>query len=209
MYFVNLPVDNPFIKTGAGVDSLFSRIGPAVDLMVSQYGGRLQETSRLGNMFYAANQAAVTTTVAAATTYTGLCISNPAGGAYNLVIHAAGFKLSVAPAGIATLALMGGYSTAGIVTHTTPLVFGTAFASLNFGSGLAPSALLDSAATIVNPRVCWPLAGGFTAAALPPDGVAHADIGGAITIQPGGWCAIYSLTVVVGFGFFAWTEVPR
>jgi len=209
MEFVNLAVDNPFVKTTAGVDSLFSRIGPAVDLMVSQYGGRLQETSRLGNMFYVANQAAVTTTIAAATTYTGLCISNPAGGAYNLVIHAAGFKLSAAPAGIAVLAVMGGYTAAGIVTHTTPLAYGTAFASLNFGSGLTPTALCDAAATIVLPRVCWPLAGGFTAAALPSDGLAHADIGGAITIQPGGWAAIYSLTVVIGFGFFAWSEVPR
>jgi len=95
----NLSVDNPFIKVTAGVDSLYCRIGPAVDALVSQYGGRLQELSRLGNMFYVANQAAVTTTIAAATTYTGLCISNPAGGAYNLVIHSAGFKLSAAPAG--------------------------------------------------------------------------------------------------------------
>lgn len=192
-----------------GVDAVVTRITPTNSSLVSQMHGRFYELARLGNLFYVANQAAVTTTIALAATYTGLCVSNPAGNNKNLVIEAVSWKLSVAPAGVATVYLIGGYSVEGIVTHTTPLVFGTAFATLNLGSSQAPTALCDAAATIVNPRVLMPLTGGFTAAALFPDGLGMVDLGGAVRCQPGGWVGIGTLTVAIGFGGFWWSEEVR
>jgi hypothetical protein len=185
------------------------RIDPQNALLVSPMGGELQELSRIGNLFYAANQAAVTTTIALATTYTGLCVSNPINNGKNLCIRAASFKFSVAQAAVSQIWLIGGYSTGGIVTHTTPLVFGTDFGCMNLGFSAAPSALCDAAATLVNPRILMPLGGSFTAAALAADTPSIVNTFGAIWIQPGGWVALGTLTVSIGFAGIWWSEHPR
>ena len=183
------------------------RVGKNGELIVGDVHGKYFEPTRRGNRYYAANQAAVTTTVALAATYTGLVVSNPASSPVDLVIDKCSFALSVAPVAIATIGLFTGYSAAGLVTHTTPL---TSIAGHYVGNPKG-YALADGAATLNGtPQWIMQLQNGFTAAAL-PGGVtpAYVDLEGSVVVPPGGYIGIGSLTVVVGFGSIAWEEVLR
>lgn len=173
--------------------------------LVTQDGhARYQEAVLRGNVFWAANQAAVTTTVALATTYTGLCLSNPAGSGRNLILLSASWMWSVAPVAIASVHIGVGYSTAGIVAHTTPL---SVYSNI-IGGGAASVAKADGAATLVGtPAYALGLVGGFTAGALPAQPSAYFDIGGLLVLPPGAYAFIATLTVSVGFGFMSWEEV--
>jgi hypothetical protein len=180
------------------------RQGRGGEMIVSQLKGRYAEAAGRGSIFTVANQAAVTTTVALATTCTGLVLTNDAGSNVDLVILRAGFGLSVAPAAIPTVGLMGGVGT---VTHTTPIA-AAAIRSTRIGpAGHAPTTKADGAATIPTPTLLELFSGANTSAALPdsphPVGV---DIDGRYVVPPGAFVAIYTLTVSVGFGFFSWSE---
>lgn len=174
---------------------------------VADAHGRYMTAALEGRLFTACNVAAQAVSVALATTYTGLCLSNPAGNTKNLVLLAGQYALSVAPAAIASLHLIAGYSSAGIVTHTTPLAAPGAQSCIINGS-TAATAKVDSAATIVNPYYLMPVVSGFTAGALPSHSAGWIDFGGAFIIPPGGWVAWGALTAVTGFGGFLWEELP-
>jgi hypothetical protein len=175
-------------------------------LVVADAHGRYAESAWRGLLYTASNQAAQAVSVALATTYTGLCISNPLGNTKNLVMLGCNYALSVAPAAIAPLFLIGGYSATANVTHTTPLI-APGIVNALIGTGSPSSAKADSAATIVNPGYLLPLGSGFTAAALYATTPAWIDLGGLIVLPPGGWIAVGALTAVTGFGGFAWEEV--
>jgi hypothetical protein len=181
------------------------RQGQLGDIIVNELHGRYYETAYRQNVFYAANQAATAWSVALATTYTGICLSNPAGNTKNLIPTKIGFALSAAPAAIASIGIIGGYLSTGVVTHTTPLTPGSTF----LGVGPTPTGKADAAATIVGTPV-WilPFMGGFTAAALPSTSPAVVDLEGSIIIPPGGYICIGALTAVTGFGSIVWEEVP-
>ncbi len=201
---------SPTYKLSEGVAAAVERIGPQGQTLTDQLHGSMFEASRIGTLFFAASQAAVTTSVALTTTYTGLALYNPVGNNRDLILRAINFKLSAAPAAITLLGIMAGYvSTGGITAHTTPLVYGTAIWPCNFGSAAVPTGLVDSAATIVAPKFVWPLVAGFTAATLYPDAAAFIDSQGAWVLQPGAYAAIYTLTASVGFGSILWEEVAR
>ncbi len=168
--------------------------------------GRYQDAASRGNLFLASNVGAQAVSVALTTTYTGLCVSNPLGNTKNLVILGAQYALTVAPAGIASLHLIGGYSATANVTHTTPLASPGVQNAL-LGIGPASSAKADSAATITNPGYLLPMGSGFTAAALYATTPLWVDLGGLIVVPPGAWIAWGALTAVTGFGGFAWEEV--
>lgn len=169
--------------------------------------GRYMDAALAGRLFTASNVAAQAVSVALTTTYTGLCLSNPAGSGKNFALLAAQYALTVAPAAIASLHLIAGYSSAGIVTHTTPLAApGIQSTIINGTQGSA--AKVDSAATIVNPYYLMPMGSGFTAAALYAHSPGWIDLGGAFIIPPGGWVAWGALTAVTGFGGFMWEELP-
>ena len=80
---------------------------PLQELGVSEVLPRLYALNWSGLVYSAANQAAQAVSVALATTYTGLGIYNPLGSGVNLVPLKVKFALSVAPAAIATLGLIG------------------------------------------------------------------------------------------------------
>lgn len=189
-----------------GVSQLI-RQGKTGEVIVQQLHGRYYEAAVRGSLFNASNVAAQAVSVALATTYTGLCISNPIGSGKNLVMLGCNYALTVAPAAIASLHLIAGYSASTNVTHTTPL------ASPGIQSGLVGSptfvsaAKADSAATIVNPGYLIPIGSGFTAAALYGTTPAWINLDGMFIIPPGGWIAIGALTAVTGFGGFVWEEV--
>jgi len=183
------------------------RGGRSGEQIVADGHGRYQEAVLGGNVFYAHNVAAQAVSVALATAYTGLCLSNPMGSGKNLVLLAAQFAITVAEAAIASQHLIGGYSTTA-VTHTTPLAApGIQSALLNGQSNSI--AKVDSSATIPTPGYIWPLRAGFTAAALGGPSLGAFDYGGLFVIPPGGFIAIGALTAVTGFGAFAWEEVPQ
>jgi hypothetical protein len=180
-------------------------MNPSGAALVQTLHGRYTERARRGKVFAAASQAATTWTVALNTTFTGLVVYNPAGSPVDLAILQAGFALSVAPAGIASVSLFGGGTAAGIATHTTPLTPYCTYLGGPVGYGKA-----DAAATLVGTQVhLMPIMGGFTAAALPSPALSVVDVGGSIVVPPGYHCGIACLTVAIGFAAMIWEEILR
>lgn len=177
---------------------------------VADAHGRYMNAALEGRLYTASNVAAQAVSVALTTTYTGLCISNPAGSGKVLAILAAQYALSVASAAIASLHLIAGFSSAGIVTHTAPLAAPGIQSGIINGGGFASNSIAkaDSQATIVNPYYLMPMGSGFTAAALYATTPGWIDLGGAFIVPPGGWIAWGALTAVTGFGGFMWEELP-
>jgi hypothetical protein len=186
-----------------GINPGGDRFGAA---LVSQAHARYAGLMLAGRLFTAHNVAAQAVSVALATTYTGLVVSNPLGNTKIAVLLGYGYALSVAPAGIASLHLLRGYSSVADITHTTPLAAPGIQNSL-IGATEVSSMKADSAATISTPTYGLPLMGGFTAAALPASPMVWCDLAGAGGIKPGGFAALGALTAVTGFGAFAWYEV--
>lgn len=181
------------------------RLGASGEVVVQNLHGRYYEQVVRGNVYGASNQAAQAVSVALATTYTGLCLSNPLGSGKNLVLLSAGYALSVAPVAIASIHLIGSSSASTNVTHTTPVTP----VSMLLGNTNTPAAKVDREATIPTPIYLMSLMGGFTAGALPASPNALFDIAGQIVITPGGFVAIGALTAVTGFGSFVWEEVSQ
>lgn len=170
-----------------------------------QSGGGYEQAARKGRLYGAMNQAATAYSVALATTYTGIVLSNPAGSKFNLELIMAGLALTAAPAAVAPIMLFGGWLAAGITAHTTPLV---PF-SMSIGSAFltAPVGLADAAATLVGtPTWMIPILGGFTAAAF-PNPLQVEDMRGVSIVLPGGYIGIGALTTVTGFGSLVWEEI--
>lgn len=197
-------IQTGFQSLGIGTPVRTLNVSRQGDLMVSPASGDYQELTRRGMVYSASNQAAQAVSVALATTYTGICLSNPNGSTYDLVLLGCNYSLSVAPAAIASLHLIGGYSTTD-VTHSQPLTA----TSMLLGPLSDAVAKVDSQATIPTPKYVLSLGSGFTAGALYGTTPNWIDLKGMIVIRPGGFVAIGALTAVTGFGSFVWAEVPR
>lgn len=182
--------------------------GKQLDLLNSELHGRKYTQSYLGNRFGGANSSAagVTTSAGLATTYLGLCLSNPAGNTKNLVIGKVSAQFIVAPATVTAIGLIVGYSAAGVVTHTTPL---TPLSKLIGSTTIATTAKLDSACTIVGtPAWLEWLTETLIATDLPSF---NGDMEGSIVLPPGAYCAIGTSIAGPASGFvgsFDWEEVP-
>ena len=202
MAFFTLNVGKPATQ-GSGSQP-FLRGGQQAEGVVTELMPRYYELARTNQLFWAASQAATAISVALTTTYTGLCVSNPAGNTKNIIPLKVGLALSAAPAAIAPMGLITGYLSTGVVTHTTALTP----ASNVIGTGPSPTAKADAAATLVGtPAWTEMLFGGFTAAALPSTSPALIDLEGSLVIPPGGYVAIGALTAVTGFWSMAWAEL--
>lgn len=149
------------------------------------------------------------TSVALATTYTGLCLSNPIGSGQLLVLNKLGYGFLVAFAAAAAVGLMVGYHASTDVVHTTPVI-----PRNNFIGGAAGVGKLDSACTLpVAPTVQQILESGLTGAitTAPSGGAGFFDNEGSLIIPPGGFVAYYTSTAsgAAGSAFsFQWSEVP-
>lgn len=173
-------------------------------MMVAPARGKYFEATARGKCFYACNQATQAVSVALATTYTGLVLANDLGSGKVLSLNQVGIGLTVAPVGIASLGLIGGFSATANITHTTPLTA----ASLRLGGSEKPAGKADGAATISTPVWICSLQTGFTAGALYATTPNLIDIGGAIVLLPGAFVAIGALTAVTGFFSMYWEESP-
>ena len=178
--------------------------GAAGDLFVGQRHGPLYEAAYAKAMMLGANPSGVTLSAALATTYVGLCLSNPAASAVNLILQRAAGVLDVAPAALTAIGLIAGYAAGGVTVHTTPLTPLNAF--LN---GAAPAATLDSACTLVG-TPAWVDWISETPAATTVLSFSK-DYQGGIIIPPGGYVAIGATIAGPASGFwgsFTWEESP-
>ena len=174
------------------------------ELAASELLPRLWAMGWSGVIYSAANQAAQAVSVALATAYTGIGIYNPPGSGVNLVPLKVKFGLSVAPAAVATIGLLGCWAATGAVTAQTAKL-----TSQNgiIGNTSAGQGIALSQATIVTPTWIEQLYDGFTAAALPaPTVPLYMD--GHSGVAPGGFLGIGALTAVTGLGSIFWAELP-
>ena len=185
------------------------RLGNSGDLIVSEIQPRYYEAAYRGKTFVAANQTPAVTSVAFATTYTGLVISNPVGSGINVVLKKVAFATIVAfPAG-SVIGLMTGYSVA-TFTHTTPVTPKNTLV----GTGPSGLALVDAAATLpVTPTLHMVFASGLTGAITTEvtAGPNVIDLEGSVILPPGGFAAIYTSTASGAAALaasFMWDEVP-
>jgi len=175
--------------------------------VATQAHGKYNEAVSRGKSFLAANQAAVTTTVAGGLglAYLGCCVSNPPGSEHDLSILKVGWVWSVGPVAVSSVHLVGGYvATGGVTAHTVALVV----YNLKLGAPAVSVAFADSSATIVGPIYLHPLVGGFTLGTLFAQPAALQDFGGSLIVPPGGYVCIVTLTTGDGFGAIAWEELP-
>jgi len=201
---------SPTYELAEGSVADVERIGPQGQLLVDSMHGQMFEASRCGTLFWATNQAAQAISVALATTYTGLCLSNPVGNNRDIIVRAASFRASIAQVALSVVGLLAGYiSTGGVTAHTTPLVYGTSMWPMNFGSTAVPTAKVDSAATIVSPKVLMPLIGTVATSGYLAGGGLPVDLQGGLILQPGSYVAMYALTAVTGISMFIWGEITR
>lgn len=188
-----------------------SRAGNMGDLISSQLQPRYYEGTYRKARFNAANSAGVTTTVGVATTYVGICLSNPISSAVNLVLGKIGFSFLVAFTAASALGIMTGFNGSNAVSHTTPLVPKNSF----IGSGVpAPTGAVDSACTLPTaPTVDHIFAAGLTGA-ITTEPIAASqvvDLEGSIILGPGGYAAFFTSTAGGTSSFWGsldWTEVP-
>lgn len=171
-----------------------------------------QELTARGRVFQAANQGpgGTTTTVGLATTYTGLCINNPANSGKNMIVLSAGIAVVGAPAALSTIGLLVGYAVAGIVTHTTPLVPLSSFVNQIIATGVGKA---DAACTLVGTPTLWmplgvtPITGATAQVVNPPVILNAYDFKGQLVLPPGAYAAIYTSTVLSIIAGLTWAEV--
>jgi hypothetical protein len=191
-------------RVSDGVSTQPLRQGKDSQVVVDELHGRYFEQGYRGNVFSGANQAAQAISVALATTYTGLLLYNPLGSGKILVPTKIKFALSVAPAAIATVGLLGGFAATGGVTAQTAAV---AVQSSQIGNLSKGVGITLSQATITTPTWIMQLYDGFTAAALPAP-TPPVELDGSIQILPGAFIGIGALTAVTGLGSIFWEEIP-
>jgi len=193
--------------TGTNPANLALRIGPTSELIIDELHGRYYETTVRKAMYSGANLTGVTTTAAFATTYTGMCLSNPIGSTVNLVLTKVTYAPVVAQTAALVMGIMTGYSASVNVTHTTPLVPLSNFVGQPAGTGL-----IDSSATLPVAPTRLILLGTLTTGAITQTLLngSVTDMEGSVVIPPGGFAAIYtsaaSVASSLAFGMM-WEEV--
>jgi hypothetical protein len=171
------------------------------------YGSIFNTTGPQRNVFssVALNQ---TTTIGLATTYVGLCLSNPNGSSVLLVPNLVGYAFTVAFTAAAVVGLMVGTS-GSAVTHTQSIS-----PRNNYIGGTAGIGLTDSSATLpVAPTLQMVLADELTGAitTAPASSVALVYLYGSFILPPGSFMAFYTSTAsgASGASFsIQWEEVP-
>lgn len=168
-----------------------------------------------GAVFRGSNSAGATLSAALATTYVGLCLSNPAGNTLNLVVRSVSGVIIIAPAGMLALGLITGWAVGGVTAHTTAIqsnittaYVGAATSSGSVKLAAATTAKLDAAATLVGTPVWdrW-----LSCNAATTNNVTfYQDLNDDLIIPPGGYVAVGANAAGPAAGFlgtFEWEEV--
>ncbi len=200
------------MKLEGRVGAISAAVGTANPLTTNKYGalitvpsgGPLSEAALAGRLFSAGNSAAVATTAAMTGTWTGLCISNPTGNTFNIIMHEFSWALTVVgpddgSVGLFTCTIA---APAAVIVPTNQLR----------GSGIASTAYVDDGATVVG-GVMARLAGSIGTGATnlvwgnSPNVL---DLKGGLIITPGYTLATYTTTATTAAAMFnfVWEEVP-
>ena len=180
--------------------------GASGPLRLDQYGALvtnvgLAEAALAGRLFGVSNQAAVATTAALATTWTGLCISNPSTSGKNMIMRQFGFSQTVA--GSADGAI-------GLLTCTIAAPASAVTIQNQKVGGATSSMLADDGATLVGPvlqRVFGSIGTlavtGYGTETIPPF-----DING-LVVPPGYTIGSYTTKATTAslVFYFVWEEV--
>lgn len=189
------------ISTGSQVPAESDQYKQLISL---SQGGALQTAATAGRLFSIANQGAVATTAALATTWTGLGVSNPATSGKNLIIHEFGWALTVVGPAAGAVGLM--------TSDTTGFAAALTIRNCKDGITTASIAYADDGATIATPvlgRVYGTFAtGAVTTAMLYAPTVV--DLKGSLVIPPGRSVMTYTTTATTASLIFhlLWEEVP-
>jgi hypothetical protein len=200
-------MQNPLAATIAVINGIQKQllVDKQGDLIASQLHGRKYLAAYQAELAFGANPSGVTTSAGLATTYVGLCLSNPAGSGKNLAVRRVTGQLNVAEAALTAIGLIVGFAAGGITVHTTALV-----PQLNpVGNAAAPAGLLDSACTLVG----TPAWAAWMAETPSATGVVEfmTDLEGGLLLPPGAYCAIGTSIAGPASGFLGsmeWEEFP-
>lgn len=171
------------------------------NIVVSMCGGKHANAALAGRLFSVASQAAVATTAALATTWTGLGVCNPTGSGKNLIIQEFGWALTVVGSDEGGVGLMTSDTTGYAQALTAKCAMNAAGTSI---------AYCDDGATIATPileRICGTYGtGAITTAMLYAPTVIQLD--GSIILPPGRSVMTYTTTATTAaFVFhFLWEE---
>lgn len=198
------------LQTAGDAQVINPRSGKSGESIIGAGHGFYHEPVSRGLVYNGAIAGQVTT-VGLATTYTGLCLSNPITSSVHLSLLSAGFNFIVAFAAGASVGLMTGYNSTTNVTHTTPV---TPRNQKFVGAAGSGTGLLDSAATLPTaPTLNTVFGAGLTGAiTTTPMGLAgYIFLDGLILLPPGAYVAIYTSTAsgTAGGAFnLTWEEIP-
>jgi hypothetical protein len=168
--------------------------------------GKYYESTYRRACYSISNQAAtgITTSVALATTFVGICVGNPAASTINVVMQSFGYAFTVSPAAPLVLGLMSGVGAiTGTVTPRNRYIGGASGQAVATLGGTIPTPVVE----LILGTPCTQLA----VASWTPQPLTWIDLNGSIILPPNTFLASY--TNIAGgaagfFGSFTWEEVP-
>jgi hypothetical protein len=173
------------------------------------HGSYYEQTARRAQFFGSNGATPSVTTVALATTYTGLVLFNPANSSVNLAINKVGYSFLVAFPAAATIGLMVGWAATGITTSSAAASPGSA--SLIGSNAVSQGRCALSATLVGTPLLHTVFGAGLTGAiTTTPQNQTIVDLEGSVVLAPGGYAAIYTSTVSGAASLaasFQWEEV--
>lgn len=188
------------IASGTQVTNRAGNMGEAI---VSELHGRYYEQTYRRGMFVIANQAAVTTTAALNTTYTGLVLGNPTTSTVNLVLQSFGCAQFA----------VGAAAAVGIMTGTGASVTASLTPRNRYVGGAAAQALSNAGQTLPGTPVLEQVFGSIGSLATTGYGLQQAiyvDLAGSLILPPGAFVAAYTTIVTTSalIFSFSWEEIP-
>ena len=199
----------PQSAASIGVNTITNlRSGQLGDLIVQDLHGRYYENTYRGNMFSVAAQAVLTTTTGLATTYTGLCVSNPVGSPVNLAVNKCTMMQSVVQSvQVEAYGLAVGFNLTTNVTHSTSATPQSNLA----GSGLQSNAKADTSAGLPTAPLYYAFVTNTGTATADSVAVSMIDLEGSLILKPGAyvlWVTPGQASVAGLWFSISWEEVP-
>jgi hypothetical protein len=182
-----------------------AQIGKQSELWTSARHGKYYAPAYAGASYFIGNTAGVTLVAAAATTYTGLAIQNPAGSGVNVVIQKFYGVGTVISAAMQTVAIAQGHTTFTPSDSITPL-------SAVLGASAAAAKAVVSASATLDSSYAVKFALGATQIAAGSYAIRE-DFDGGLIIPPGQYIAVVDAvgtpTASSFMGAFFWEEVAQ
>lgn len=170
------------------------RLGRQAEQIMAALHGKHYEQTKRGNQFVIANQAAVTTTAALATTYTGLVLGNPAGSGVDVIVN----RFQCAQFAVGAAGAVGIMTGVGAITDT--------LVPRNRKVGGARSLATANAGQTIATPVLEQVFGSLGSLATTGYGLLpsiDADLDGSLVLPPGTFVAAYTTVVTTSALIFS------